>query len=463
MKPPVVVIPGVTATSLKDFYPPEPEGVWGQISKDLLRVALHPDDLRLEQIEPALLRPGEALSIPYDHFARELRHDLSPSRDELRPVFLFGHDWRQPLAHLVDQLGEFIEEVVARTALLRHYARSDPPFTRETGRVDLVGHSMGGLVAAGYLVSQPDHRRVRKVITLGTPYRGSFEAVLKIITGTSGLDSGVPKSSEREVARVTPSLYHLLPDGGLTVEEGPSELPDSLFCADLWQRGVLETLAEHIRQKGLEPERSRRGRLEQARALLQGMLDEARGFREEVGTLSLADRGLSENDWMAVVGIGEETRVALRIRDQGKKAGSYFDLTSLHRRNGYPMPPTKDGEVVAALEETGDGTVPYWGAVPPFLDERALVCVSPDDFGYWEIRDRFLAHHIANLHGMLPAMNQVIKLSAAFLDSEAGEPARGHPGIRARRSPVALRKGREWTPPFRDLREKVPEGFGGVV
>lgn len=463
MKPPVIVIPGITATSLKDYYPLDAESTWGMIRKDYERVALHPDDLRYEQIEPALMRADEAFSIPYDEFVRELRHDLSASRGEPRPVYVFGHDWRQPLDTIVDQLAAFVEEVAARTALLRHYARGSEPYTAKNGKVDVVGHSMGGLIVSGYLAKYPAEHRVRKVVTLGTPFRGSFEAVIKIITGTSGLDSGVPKSREREVARVTPALYHLLPDdrARVTVESGASKLPKSLFKAGLWQRGVLETIAEHIKWKGLKPASSQSGRIDQAMKLLQGMLDEAKRYRATVDSLSLADVGVDENDWMAVVGLGEKTRVHLEIEDQGMTKGSWFNLRSLHRKNGYPMPVIEGGKVLAKLEDTGDGTVPYWAAEPPFLDPCKLVCVSADDFGYWEIRDRLIEWK-TNLHSMLPAMNRVIKLSAAFLDADEGKKARGHRGIRGRRSPKCLEAGGAWDPPFVGLHEKVPDGYGGV-
>ncbi len=39
------------------------------------------------------------------------------------------------------------------------------------GSVDLVGHSMGGLIAARYMGSHPD--RVRRLVTIGTPFHGT--------------------------------------------------------------------------------------------------------------------------------------------------------------------------------------------------------------------------------------------------------------------------------------------------
>lgn len=44
------------------------------------------------------------------------------------------------------------------------------------GRIDLVCHSMGGLVARVYLESLGGSRRVDRCITLGTPHRGTYGA-----------------------------------------------------------------------------------------------------------------------------------------------------------------------------------------------------------------------------------------------------------------------------------------------
>ena len=53
-------------------------------------------------------------------------------------------------------------------------------------RIDIVGHSMGGLVAT-YLLKCLDHgRRIRRVIALGTPFRGALAATLASLLGPFG-------------------------------------------------------------------------------------------------------------------------------------------------------------------------------------------------------------------------------------------------------------------------------------
>jgi len=44
------------------------------------------------------------------------------------------------------------------------------------GRIDLVCHSMGGIVARAYLQLLGGHRRVDRCITLGTPHKGTYNA-----------------------------------------------------------------------------------------------------------------------------------------------------------------------------------------------------------------------------------------------------------------------------------------------
>lgn len=462
MKPPVVVIPGMTATELRDFYPTSPEAVWGLLGpRAYERVALHPDDLRFEEREPALVRPGEAFSIPYHELVRELRHDLTRDPDRPRPVFLFPYDWRQPLDETVEALAAFLREVAGRTALMRHYHRDG---YGEAPTVDLVGHSMGGLVAAGYLVrlaageadpgmaggprarggpgarpgGAPPLVPVRRVVSLGTPFGGSFEAVIQIITGTAALGGSLPSSRERETARVTPSLYHLLPryPGALLRSHGG--LPETLFQAGIWQRGVVESIAEHIRRHGLAPASRKADRLADARDFLQRMLDRAAGFRDRVDALSPGAAGVGPRDWLAIAGVGEETRVRLLV--DGPPEDPFFQLRSLDRVQGWPAEPGGPPET-----ETGDGTVPFAAAVPRFLPARTVVAVAPGDFGYWELRDRLLGR-LATLHALLPAMNRVIKLCGAFLDGEAGTRTQVHRGLKARRPP-GVEPG-EWDPPL---------------
>lgn len=49
-------------------------------------------------------------------------------------------------------------------------------------RVDVVAHSMGGLIALYYIKRLGGAKRVRKLIMLGTPHRGTWGALLGVVT-----------------------------------------------------------------------------------------------------------------------------------------------------------------------------------------------------------------------------------------------------------------------------------------
>ena len=68
------------------------------------------------------------------------------------------------------ELDGIIEEVIARTKLLRHYDGYN-----KVEKVDLVGHSMGGLLICEYLGRFGTKKRIGKVATLGTPFLGSID------------------------------------------------------------------------------------------------------------------------------------------------------------------------------------------------------------------------------------------------------------------------------------------------
>jgi len=425
---PVIVLPGITGTCLRDEYPMRPEFVWKVLKRDYERVALHPNDLRYEAKEPARLRPGQINDVAYTELVEELRYNLRTREDEAVPVYPFGYDWRMPLEVTETQLDEFIEEVIERTKLLRHY---DKLGYCEDAKVNLVGHSMGGLVITGYLEHKGRSAPVNKVATLAAPYRGSFEAVIKVATGTANLGTSPPSSREREAARVTPSLYHLLPSFSGGVQSDPG-IPRSLFNPGAWQPSVVDSIAEFIRLKGLPTKQRKRD----ARKLFAQLLADARSHRARIDRFRLEDAGLNEDDWLAVVGVDAVTRVRLKIVKRGGVPD--FDFSSDDRQNRWdPQNPAH----VRRL--TGDGTLPFEGSVPAFLKKENLVCVTPDDFYYWELQDRVFMK-VAGFHGIMPNMNMLHRLLVRFFtgrpDRRGSTWGRRAPGVENWRPPLGLRE-----------------------
>jgi pimeloyl-ACP methyl ester carboxylesterase len=347
---PVIVVPGITATYLRDQYPISPETIWAVISKDYDRAALHPDDLRYEAQEPARVVADQLYEVAYGELIAELRYNLRDSEDETIAVYPFGYDWRQLLDVIEAQLADFIDEVIDRTKLQPHYHRAG---FHTAPKVNLVGHSMGGLVIAGYL---EQHGGEGKVATIASPFQGSFEAIIKVTTGTANLGTSVPSSREREAARLTPALYHLVPSFKAGVEIHP-ELPQSLFDPGVWQQSIIDTIVQSYRLRGIERGRSRAELRERSNRLFAEMLAGAARHRGRLDSFKLDNTTLSAEDWLCVIGTNETTRVALEVIKRGQSAD--FNFRSKDRDNLWDK-----GETERVRRKTGDGTVPFEGALP---------------------------------------------------------------------------------------------------
>lgn len=74
---------------------------------------------------------------------------------------VFNYDWTKPATQSAEALKTFLDSNI-----------TSHPDTK----VDLVGHSLGGLVARAYLQEYPDNHGVDQVITLGSPHKGAPQA-----------------------------------------------------------------------------------------------------------------------------------------------------------------------------------------------------------------------------------------------------------------------------------------------
>jgi len=422
---PVIFVPGIMGSALRDQYPVSPETVWSPFKlfiKAYERITPHPSDTRYELQEPARVVADHLFEIIYGEFIEELRHNLSARADEPVPVFPFAYDWRQPLEITEAQLAEFIDEVIDRTKLLRHYHDAGFGGPRFPAQVNLTGHSMGGLLIAGYL-QKNGLKKVNRVATLAAPFRGSLESAAKTTTGVAALGGAPGSSREREAARVTPSLYYLLPSFNGAVEAEPG-LADDLFVPRTWQPAILKTIQEFIRMYGIEPADPERQALE----LRTTMLDAAWRYRKRTEKVQLSD----SRDWLCIVGVDASTRVRMRIhRDpQGQPR---FDLTDAYVRNEW-----KSANPSLRID-TGDNTVPYLGARTKFIPMQEIVCVTPGDFSFWEFKDRLL--EATGFHSTLPTMNLVQRLVVSHFRGQIFGEVWGRPA-------PDLEPGVSWDPPI---------------
>lgn len=426
---PVVFLPGIMGSALRDEYPVAPDTVWSAVKMMLNaydRITLHPDDLRYEVQEPARVVKDQLFGLIYSEFIEELRHNLAPQPDEPVPVFPFAYDWRRPLVEVENDLAAFMDEVIARTKLMRNYNAAGYGSATFPAQVDLVGHSMGGLIIAGYLQSH-GFDKVNKVVTIASPFRGSLEAVAKTTTGMGALGTSPGSSREREFARVTPALYHLLPsfEGAVT----PATM--NLFDVPTWQPTLLQSIASFFRMYGLDQQTAPE---QQAGQLFAKLLSMAADHRGRMELLKLAD----PKKWLSIVGLGRTTRVGMGI---SMEAGApSFDLSDTYNAGDWSDAATPHNT------QTGDGTVPYLGARASFIPTEQVVCVTAEDFGFWEVADRALLS--IGLHSDLPNMNLVQRLTTCHLKGAIYGDVWG-------RRPPDLPAGATWDPPIAGLTEKT--------
>lgn len=401
---PVIFLPGIMGSALRDEYPVAPENVWSVLkaaTKSYERITLHPDNLNYEVLEPSRVVKDQAFEFFYRDLIEELRHNLTLDPDNPVPVYPFAYDWRQPLDNTQEQLAAFIDEVIGRTSLLRHYNQDG--YTAKTGKVSLVAHSMGGLIAAGYIESE-GLKRIDRVATLASPFRGSLESIAKTAIGVGGFSLSSGGSREREAARVTPALYHLLPSYKGAVRSDPG-VPNDIFLPETWQPGIKQTLGTFIRRYGLTPGEADT----QSEVLLKAMLDQAWKHRRRLERLELPD----SKRWLSIVGVNGKTRLGLTVHadDHGQPL---FELED-------PVDEWDHGDKT----RTGDNTVPYLAARCAFVPAEEIVCVTPGDFGFFEFRDKLLTE--LGFHSAIPNMNLVQRLVTSHLLGRPQGKLGGHP------------------------------------
>jgi len=99
-----------------------------------------------------------------------LVHGYLANRGPLLPLaaYLHARGHKQILAYEYSGAAGVEQAAIGLRKFLRTHVRG--------GRIDLVCHSLGGLVARVYLQQLGGARRVDRCITLGTPHRGTYNA-----------------------------------------------------------------------------------------------------------------------------------------------------------------------------------------------------------------------------------------------------------------------------------------------
>ncbi|MEU6355853.1 hypothetical protein ABZ896_42175 [Streptomyces sp. NPDC047072] len=177
--------------------------------EDLRALALPPDIgdadpedgvLAVSLIKGLHILPGVSAIDGYGTLVTFLQRRLGLSEQDGN-LLLFPYDWRLSIRLNARRLATRVEQ-----ALATWRGRGGGP----DAQVAFVAHSMGGLVARYYLDVLGGHVLARSLVTIGTPYRGSVNALTSLHEGVApGL--GRLSGPFTELARSMPSLHQLLP------------------------------------------------------------------------------------------------------------------------------------------------------------------------------------------------------------------------------------------------------------
>jgi len=119
-----------------------------------------------------------------------------------KDFFLFPYDWRKDISLTAPLLDKKINDIKIQTG---------------SQKVDIVAHSMGGLVARNYISDSSRAQNVRKLFTLGTPHLGSVKFLqainygicLKLEIGPACLS--IARSEVKDIIQNMISGYELAP------------------------------------------------------------------------------------------------------------------------------------------------------------------------------------------------------------------------------------------------------------
>ncbi len=250
LRPPVILVHGIMGSKLRDKQ--SLKELWFGSLKNLIfsnydNIGLEIDQQTLEpinnSIESFAIADKAAGTDYYNAIITTLQkfggYQLTSVDEKITTytprLYVFTYDWRQDNVKSAQKLAQFIQRIK-----VNHH--------NDNMKVDLVAHSMGGLISRYYLrygkvdvlngnefpVNLTGAQNVRKVILLGTPNFGSVGAVESFITG---MKVGLRKIPT-EVLATMPSVYQLFPhsiNNWIVTNDGQA-LNRDVFDEELWKR-----------------------------------------------------------------------------------------------------------------------------------------------------------------------------------------------------------------------------------
>lgn len=267
------------------------------------------------------------------------------SNNSRRAVYFFSYDFRQDNTITESLLKKFIDDILSDN--------------NNFSKVDIVAHSMGGLICSKY-VKNNGMSKIRKLITLSTPYEGSpklIKAVLtKEVTDSFVINSGLQhignlntdtKSSFPAIAQLVPTSNYFKSDLDI---EGKSDLFVYQYDSEGWSPiGDFMEYYTHSNKMNNNDYDSINTRV------FKSNFNKAKQFHNSLIDDNNYNILLDYDNTYFAIGVNQSTIKGLTYCEKINKQ-EYEKMESYREsiKNEYPT-------VSAVKEEVkGDGTVPYY-------------------------------------------------------------------------------------------------------
>ena len=198
---PLILVPGLLGSRLCRPDPADPaktQVVWGTVAAlpQFPTIRLSHEAGASDPIKPCgIVREIVYLGLyTQDIYAPIIRHLEKTGYREDRNLFVFSYDWRRSIFDNAGALDRFVREKVP------------------DGKVDILAHSMGALVARAYVVHASGAERVARLFSAGAPFQGSVKVFQTVERGWGPLNVAMGGlDGFRRTMLSFPSIFELMP------------------------------------------------------------------------------------------------------------------------------------------------------------------------------------------------------------------------------------------------------------
>ncbi|MFA5359716.1 MAG: alpha/beta hydrolase [Patescibacteria group bacterium] len=203
---PVIIVPGIMGSDLINAPDPD-DKIW----LDVNRIIGSPSDDFLNYLDMDnngnsinavnvgdAIREIKALGIyNLDVLNGLINYLQTNGYQENKNLFVFSYDWRQNIDLTATQLNQKILDVLSQTG---------------AQKVNVIAHSMGGLVVKDYMKEYLNQNKINKFIDIATPHFGAPAAFKALKYGDNmGFKFILNENEIKSISQNMPSVYELLP------------------------------------------------------------------------------------------------------------------------------------------------------------------------------------------------------------------------------------------------------------